>query len=184
MKTRATTLKSLLTGLALLCVLAGNVQATTVGFPRLEIVTFIANSDSGVTVGGGSMFVDATVNAIITDISGNSVPLSQEDFTLNATLNGGTGLYDGSLTAGSYLTADFTGLTFLDYGGGASGAIYGSVAYTGGSLQGSYTAGNIDMEFSGTTVAGVLGPVVVPVPAAVWLFGSGLIALVSVARRK
>ena len=182
MKTRATTLKSLLTGLALLCVLAGNVQATTVALPRLDIVAF-NGSDSGVTVGGGEMSIDATVVSI--DTGGNSVPLSHEDFTLYATLvSGTTNIYEGSLTAGSYLTANFTGLTFVDFGGNASGDIYGSVDYTGGSLQGSYTGGSIEVQFSGTAFGSALGPVVVPVPAAVWLFGSGLIALVSVARRK
>ena len=64
-----------------------------------------------------------------------------------------------------------------------------------------WTAGDIDNEsmftvpsadtyaivfsgISGFELAADLSPVVVPVPAAVWLFGSGLIGLVGVARRK
>lgn len=38
--------------------------------------------------------------------------------------------------------------------------------------------------FNGTMTCQDCGPAVVPVPAAVWLFGSGLIGLVGVARRK
>jgi len=50
-------------------------------------------------------------------------------------------------------------------------------------MAGSLTSGSIDGIVSGADVVAKLGAVV-PVPAAVWLFGSGLLGLVAVARRK
>lgn len=175
--------------------MAGSAQAGAPApapqYPRLDIQAF--SGDGGVTITGGeSIFVDATVFAIITDVAGNSVPLTPEDFTLTGTLvpNGGGGTtYAGTLDAGSYLSASFSDLTLIDFGSGLSGEIFGGLTYTGGSLQGGLSGGDILLTFNNFTpdfpvAAGKLGPVVVPVPAAVWLFGSGLIALVSVARRK
>lgn len=43
---------------------------------------------------------------------------------------------------------------------------------------------NIAKKFGGVTIDVTTAPTVVPVPAAVWLFGSGLIGLVAIARRR
>jgi len=53
-------------------------------------------------------------------------------------------------------------------------------------ISGSYTDSNfLDALISSSTLATVsAAPAVVPVPAAVWLFGSGLLGLVGVAKRK
>lgn len=56
-------------------------------------------------------------------------------------------------------------------------------AYTGSTLAGFSGAGNASFNYSIATT-GLSAATVVPVPAAVWLFGSGLLGLVGVARRK
>jgi len=72
--------------------------------------------------------------------------------------------------------------------------VYGDCAPTG--LMGPMMTGNMCMTGHSATIPGYLGtmdgeplsltitPSAVPVPAAVWLFGSGLLGLVGVARRK
>ena len=100
------------------------------------------------------------------------------------------------LTAGTLLSATFSNFTLVDLGFGF-GTFSADLSYTGGSLQGGLTSGRIEgaisnaipgvsntVPFTADTVTAKVGPVVVPVPAAVWLFGSGLIGLVSLARRK
>jgi len=52
----------------------------------------------------------------------------------------------------------------------------GSIGFLGGQV--------LDQEGSIAFVQWSLSPTVVPVPAAVWLFGSGLLGLIGVARRK
>jgi len=74
------------------------------------------------------------------------------------------------------------------------------LTYTGGGLAGSLASGRIEGVFAGvggfTGVQSLLGAdfsasgdiakigAVVPVPAAVWLFGPGLLGMAVVARRK
>ena len=58
-----------------------------------------------------------------------------------------------------------------------------NLIYTSGSLKGGLTGGRLEGIGDTSNLAAKLGPVV-PVPAAVWLFGSGLIGLIGVARRK
>jgi len=104
----------------------------------------------------------------------------------NATNGDGTGLYDplttGTMTAnlfGANPAFNLTGVPFT--GNDVSG-------YTGQMIA----AGNIGTAwgfFAGTQYSeryniSIVTSAVVPVPAAVWLFGSGLIGLVGVARRR
>jgi hypothetical protein len=42
----------------------------------------------------------------------------------------------------------------------------------------------IEKKFAGGSVGLVVNPTAIPVPAAIWLFGSGLLGLVGIARRK
>ncbi len=60
---------------------------------------------------------------------------------------------------------------------------------TGGQYEGDYVLAWEDLEHLGDRdyndlVVRVSGVSVVPVPAAVWLFGSGLLGLAAVARRR
>ncbi|MEA2093731.1 MAG: VPLPA-CTERM sorting domain-containing protein [Pseudomonadota bacterium] len=67
--------------------------------------------------------------------------------------------------------------SLLFYGFTDTSNSYTSVVF-GNTAAGTDSFGFDDM------VIGDLGQVVVPVPAAVWLFGSGLLGLVGMARRK
>ncbi len=64
----------------------------------------------------------------------------------------------------------------------ASGVANTFVAGPGFDYQG--IGGEIDPGFTWAVHAGDIGVATVPLPAAVWLFGSGLLGLVSMARRK
>ncbi len=124
-------------------------------------------------------------------ISGGSSNITiDESFVLNSTFDAELGSYNGTLTVGTLLTADVFGLTYTEVYFGTtllSTDFSASLNYTGGSLMGSYTGGFLDGNFSadGSAVNAMVAEVqAVPVPAAVWLFGSGLLGLVGIARRK
>jgi len=99
------------------------------------------------------------------------------DYTLSA----------GQLAVGLYMdwgvNQDIAILAIFDCGVGTAGSFCSSVdtdgiAPLGTAMQnGPFAGDNITFAFEGTVSA-------VPIPAAVWLFGSGLIGLVGLARRK
>lgn len=84
---------------------------------------------------------------------------------------------------GGCMGNDFSGTLPLIYDNANSG--WYDTANTGGTIGGSpmldgpFQGYSINIEFVNLTLA----PPAVPIPAAVWLFGSGLIALIGVARR-
>ena len=108
-----------------------------------------------------------------------------ESFNLSSTFVVDLGTYQGSLSVGSLLAASFADLTYSEdpFGGGTFSA---SLSYTGGSLKGSYAGGSLTGNFlaDGSVFATVAEVQAVPVPAAVWLFGSGLLGLIGLARKK
>jgi len=113
-----------------------------------------------------------------------------ETFTLTSVFNSTTSLYEGSLSIGSLLTADFSNLVVNENPAGGND-FFANLSYTGGSLMGSLSDGTLSGGYTTDLFTGnvlVLATVTevqaVPVPAAVWLFGSGLIGLVGIARRK
>lgn len=184
----------LVTSLALLSPFAANSAIVT--FPALDVQDF--GSDTGLTVTATTLDIDATVFQIILD--NLNLPTSVQDipdvaFTLTATGFSSTftptgasfafidGEYTGSFTIGSLLSGTFASLTIS--GPVSQPSISAAVTYTGGSLQGNLTGGQLELATSGNGggVAGKLGAVV-PVPAAAWLFGSGLLGLVGIARRR
>ncbi|TCK17584.1 putative secreted protein [Thiogranum longum] len=69
-------------------------------------------------------------------------------------------------------------LTELNYGGNAGSSSLTSVLLNVDAIDDSFNF--VNATWTGIT----LTPTAVPVPAAVWLFGSGLLGLVGVARRK
>ncbi len=88
---------------------------------------------------------------------------------------------NGTITAGSYINTTFDTLTMSENFGFAS---FSADLASGGRIEGGFMlTGDIASDFTGDTLIAKAGPVV-PVPAAVWLFGSGLIGLIGVARRK
>ncbi len=68
---------------------------------------------------------------------------------------------------------------------GSTLTLFGFTGNNGtGNIQ-SYVLGNVSMADNGTvTFTGNGGPPPVPLPAAVWLFGSGVLGLVGVSRRR
>jgi hypothetical protein len=172
---------------AALLILPGLVHADA-AYPALDIHN-ITGTDTGATLTTGltpdsAIFdIDATVVAIVTDGGPNNIP--NQDFSLTSTgmYDGDFGLFSGSfVVGGGLLTGTFTDLPVFGIGSGYA-QFNGGVTYTGGTLMGSLTGGTITGTITGSDVIAKLGAVV-PVPAAIWLFGSGLIGFIAVARRK
>jgi hypothetical protein len=85
------------------------------------------------------------------------------------------------LNAGSYLlVAGDSTLWDNDFSAASSGGGWGAyqISVNGASVLTNIYEGNLNGAFTMTT------PTAVPVPAAVWLFGSGLVGLAGFARRK
>ena len=177
-----------------LAMLIPSISNAAIVFPALDIQDF--GDDAGVSLTSTTLDIDATVLVIILDEFSNINNIADQTFTLTATGSSsvfdeatpiGTltfieGLFDGTFTVGGgLLEGSFTGLVIS--GLASQPKIEGDVTYTGGSLQGSLVGGRIELVTAGTLVSGKLGAVV-PVPAAIWLFGFGLLGLVGVARRK
>lgn len=122
-----------------------------------------------------------------------SVVASIDNMALNSNADAGDVL-DPSLNLSSYSVPGDTGYfgvgTWSVNAGGSPfvtiGQIDSSVAFYSAVLDSSYTLGVVT-ELPNVwklTSTGQLTYSAVPVPAAVWLFGSGLLGLVSVARRR
>lgn len=160
-------------------------NASSVALPALDIQNF--NVDSGMSLTSSTLNIGATAFSIIT----NSTPIDIPDVAFSLSSSGsydagtGIGSFNGSITIGSLLMADFTQLSIYNTGGGGY-QFFGDVTYTGGSMIGNLKAGRIEGATSNANnVVATLGQVtVVPVPAALWLFGSGLLGLAGIARRK
>lgn len=166
--------------LAASLILPGMVNAA-VALPALDIQNL--TGDAGASFVALSSFdIDATAFTIITE--SDPVDISNVAFTLTSTYNAGSGFFEGSflVDGGSLLSGTFSNLMVIDIGAGSLQYL-GDVSYTGGSLAGGLTDGRFEGGASGINVVAKLGAVV-PVPAAVWLFGSGILGLVAVARRK
>jgi hypothetical protein len=172
---------------------SATVSATTT-FPALELNPVnVTGSASGLTMTGLAPFVLSDATTTLFDL----VPDLSFDLTSDAS-GAGTLLVDG----GAALSASFSNLSIV-YTGFGTASWYADLTYTGGSLAGSLTGGRVEGGFSGITGftdptdigLSLLGQTfsgagnaklgaVVPVPAAVWLFGSGLLGLAGIARRR
>jgi len=89
------------------------------------------------------------------------------------------GVFVGTFPTGISGDQPIARLNFTLGTGVSNSLITLDVAATGGTWS-SYTIGDFTNTYEGATI----NPVPVPVPAALWLFGSGLIGLVGVARRR
>jgi len=173
--------------------------ASAVSAPALDISSVVGGT--GVSNSGGTLTIDATAFSIFLEGTPLPTPIDIPDvnFSLTATYSSSAGnrhtFVNGSLTAGTYMSASFDSMTLFSLGSGNGGVILETTLnYTGGTLisgstgaiAGSFfnaTSDNFSVDFTADSVIAKAGPVV-PVPAAVWLFGSGLLGLVGVARRK
>ena len=163
-----------------------------------DVLQFTANSYVEGDWGGNQFIYDsASLTAQDGLIIGAAQPsIPGIDQTWNAAIAGITGNHRTTtgVTAINDSTLDFTGWTMT---------LGGSEDYTFGAQQNiaDYTFDgtnfildyNWDWSYNGTSPLGPVGVtayhlhlegVVVPVPAAVWLFGSGLLGLIGIARRK
>ena len=133
-----------------------------------------------------TLTIDGTGTSIITNFLPLTVTdITDVDFVLTAdrgTNNGVDYLFtNGTITAGAYINTTFATLTMSENLGFAS---FAADLASGGRIEGGFIlSGDIASDFTGSSLIAKAGPVV-PVPAAVWLFGSGLIGLIGVARRK
>jgi len=126
--------------------------------------------------------------AILSDITLNAFQLGTGDFNFGNSSTGGGALGAGITYAGNGIAPKFT----FDSGlaeGAASAAFWFSSSLLDMSVNGAaaFPQGGDAMTFGvTTTVARGADAIiqVVPVPAAVWLFGSGLLGLTGLARRK
>lgn len=163
-------------------ILVSGVSHAAVVMPALDIQDF--SGDSGISLTTYNFNIDATAFTIVT--TGDPVDIPDVSFSLASTgmFDGAQGFFSGTFDAGSLLSGTFSSLYVLSLGG-ANGQFGGDVVYTGGTLMGNLTGGRIEGTFTGSSLVAKLGSVaVVPVPAAAWLFGSGLIGLIGIARRK
>ncbi len=171
-------------------------------FPALDIQDVTGNT--GVALTSTALNIDATVSTILGNNSQTS-SITPATFTLTASapqipfvknypaviaINPGITYFNGSFSIGysgnlgSLLTGSFTHLAIQDFGNGL-GSIFGNITYTGGSYQGNLSVGRLEGSIMGTAIIATLGSVsTVPIPAAIWLFGSGLLGLIGIARRK
>ena len=180
--------------LALFMLFGATAASATFTFPALELNPVdVTSNGSGLTMSGLAPFLLSDDTTVLLDL------IPDLSFTLTSDTSGtGTLLVDGGVA----LSATFTNLAIV-YTFSGMADWNADLTYTGGSLVGGLTAGRVEGGFTGisgsfSTLQSLLGqtfsasngiakvgPVaVVPVPAAVWLFGSGLLGLAGIARRK
>lgn len=189
-----------------LFVLGANVQAAPLNL-TLNNTPDIVSSFIDVTYDSGTDSLTASGFAFELDDDG-SVPaeaISNGTFDLSATIDEFGTMTSGSLTiggtvaslgfnSGTLLTGTLTAFGFRDSGGDPLEFLFD---VTGGDAAGLYGGGSIpggiilsDTGFTGSFASnfnsstGVADVAPVPLPAAVWLFGSGLLGLVGLSRRR
>ena len=170
---------------------AANAEIINISFPYIEIGT---GGGADVSLAGGNLSISGSAMDIL-QYAGESVDDIDPDqtFTLTGTMQAdnlfdGTFSIGGGLLSGSFMDLDVKQVEFL---GSTTGSAAGYLDFTGGSLQQGAVGGNVLINWDGdaNSNAGVISTgklevSAVPVPAAVWLFGSGLLGLVGIARRK
>ena len=181
------------TGALLICIttlmFAGSARAS-VQLPALDVQNF--GADTGTGSDGTTLSMHATAYGITT--SGGHIDIADQPFLLSAqyvSQSGSSYLFgNGSLSIGSLLSASFSSLSIVSLGGGA-GQVSADLSYTGGMLAAGIGAGRIEgildgasssdfsQAFTAPTLIAEVGRTAVPIPAAVWMFGSGVLALVS-----
>lgn len=172
--------------------LAPGLVHAAVTLPAVDIQDM--GSDVGADVTSTTFTLEATAFAIVFDDSNLNIDIADETVTFTSNSGSydsaadsgfGYGTFGGTFSIGSLLGGTFSGLEVFGYGNDIDYDFESDLAFNSGSLMGSYTSGRIEGLISGDIVEAKLGTVaVVPVPAAAWLFGTGLIGLVGVARRK
>ena len=198
---------------ALLTLGAGQAQAAPLNLTLLDTpdivssfidVSYDATTDA-FTASGFAMELDDDGSVPAEAIDGGS-------FDLSATIDDSGALSSGTLTiggevaslgftGGTLLTGDLTAFGFQDAGGdpleflfsvtgGDAADLYGGIGSIGGILlvnvfdvTGAVFPGDFTFDFDGDgSASSNVAPI--PLPAAVWMFGAGLLGLVGVARKR
>ncbi len=158
--------------------------ATTIWAPTSEDTEFIQFDfgGSGISTNGGilALFDDsdtAFANALVIGQNGGEVV-----FTANGDGSWKAEVFDVSKTSGGSITLSGDNSFSLGMKWGA-----GYIGDSNASILSSFDTylvvfDDLDGRISGNTLAVDLAPI--PVPAAVWLFGTGLLGIVSIARRR
>lgn len=139
--------------------------------------TFNLTAGSAISASGSfddSVLTGGDTGTVLFDMSsGNSLSLSFGNMTFQAS-------DDIDYASGNpFITLSAGGLTAFDFA-----ANVGTMGYLT-SFELNVDAEDDSLNFVNATWTGItITPTAVPVPAAVWLFGSGLLGLVGVARRK
>ena len=176
-------LRQLATVILPVALLLPSVTNAAVTLPALDIALF--PGDGGAVLSGlpdsPVLDIDATAFIIVTDDITSPIEIPDQAFTLHGAFDGTffVGTFD---VAGGLLSGTFDNLTLTVLSSGSLD-FKTDLLYTSGSLMGGLTGGRLEGIGNTSNLAAKLGAVV-PVPAAAWLFGSGLIGLIGVARRK
>ncbi len=105
-------------------------------------------------------------------------------FMVGQTTSVNVALVDHPGTSTILYSGAYTGTDYL-YNGVTYGLEVALIDLTDFGLAAGATLGDLRLDFyDAVSLVGALNTTVIPVPAAVWLFGSGLVALVGMARRK
>lgn len=175
------------------------VANSAIVYPALDIQQL--TGDTGVVSNGTGLTMDGTAITVINSPTLGDIlyDFADQNFYLTSDASG-----VGTLSVGgNVISASFSNLTLYDLSalGGqfvGTGNFTADLTYISGDMAGSITGGRIEGgfknasgaialggDFTAGSIIAKLGEVqVVPVPAAVWLFGSGLLGLAGIARRK
>ncbi|HEB56496.1 MAG TPA: VPLPA-CTERM sorting domain-containing protein [Gammaproteobacteria bacterium] len=164
-------------------------------YPALDIQQM--NGDGGVFSDSTGLTMDATAITVINSDGSVVYDFTDQTFYLTSDVSGSGTL---SIGDGSLLTASFSNLELVDLSlvSPGSATFNADLIYTGGSMAANLQVGRIEgainvttgsvglgIDFTADSLTAKVGEVqAVPVPAAVWLFGSGLLGLVGMAKRK
>ena len=149
-------------------------SVTVIDGPALTVAGGGIGTGTG-TFGAASL----TINSVVTTATNLAAPATiASTSTYNGTITGGIFTADGTGTATSVCTGDAQVCGGIVSGPITAGDLF-SVATSGGSWTSSATQYNglIAVDTTSTLSA-------IPVPAAAWLFGSALMGLVGMARRR
>ena len=190
------------------CVICTSAQAAPLNLTLLEFPDIVSGFID-VTYDAGTDSFGANGFAFELDDDGVGVPeaIADGSFNLSALINDSGLLASGTLdiggtvaalgfSSGTLLTGNLNAFGFPNAGGdpleflfevtgGDAAGLYGGVGSIGGIILSGGTGftGDFTTDFSGSGTA-VADVAPIPLPAAVWLFGSGLLGLVGVSRRR
>ncbi len=165
----------------------------SVAYPMLDVQQYGSGTD--VTSTATSLTMNGTAFSIIYSATSNWPGFPDQPFSLSSDASGVGTLSVGN---GSILSASFSKLNLNPIATGV-GYFTADLTYTGGSMMpANLFNGRIEGTFFNATGAIALGTAfkadsliakigkvqAVPVPAAVWLFGSSLLGLAGIAKRK